>query len=60
MEVFKVVTDALEELAERLNDVAIIDELTIELSTSTDEKYNFPFKVKQHPERTDEFLLEFE
>jgi len=48
------------ELAERLNDVAIIDELTIELSTSTDEKYNFPFKVKQHPERTDEFLLEFE
>jgi hypothetical protein len=60
MEVFKVVTDALEELTERLSEVANIDELTIELSTSIGERHVFPFTVKQHPERTDEFVLEFE
>lgn len=60
MEVFKVVSDALEELSDRLNDVVIVEDFSLKMSTSTDPSQNVDLHVTLHPERGDEFVVSFE
>lgn len=56
----KVLADALEEFKSMVDDLFVMDEFEVKLSTSDDPKKNVSITAKLHPENTDEIVLEFE
>lgn len=60
VECFKVLSDALEEFKSMMEDNFVLEEFEVKLSTSYTPDEGLQITAKLHPERSDEFVLEFE
>jgi hypothetical protein len=56
----KVLTDALEEFRDRMDEVFVMDDFTVVLDTNSDPSLSVRVTAKLHPENADEYVLEFE
>lgn len=60
VDAMKVLADALEEFRSMMDDNFVMEEFEVKLSTGYTPDEGLQITAKLHPERSDEFVLEFE